>query len=158
MHNYSLMSENSRTINNLALHLGFLTNRVGRLMGIHLKNELGEKDFDLPNHCLGILADLWVQDGIIQQDLAISIVKDKATIARALNLMEKKNIIVRIKDEKDKRNKKIFLTYKGNQLQGKVLFHGDKVLNELKKIVAPEEMDICLNVLDKIYHSLRDKL
>ena len=40
-------------------------------------------------HCIDILADLWEQDGVIQQDLAISIVKDKATIARALELMEK---------------------------------------------------------------------
>jgi len=143
---------------NHALHLGFLTNRVGRLLGIHLKNRLGKEEFDMPNHCLGILAELWEQDGIIQQDLAISIVKDKATIARALELMEKKNIIVRIKDEKDKRNKKIFLTYKGNELQNKVFFQADGMLKGVKKNISKEEMETCLKTLEKIYHNLKDTL
>lgn len=143
---------------NRTLHLGFLTNRVGRLLAIHLKNKLGKEEFDMPSHCLGILAELWEQDGIIQQDLAISIVKDKATIARALELMEKKNIIVRIKDEKDKRNKKIFLTYKGNQLQNKVMFHAGGILNDVKIDISEEELTICLETLEKIYNNLKQKL
>lgn len=140
------------------MSLGFLTNRVGRLMGIHLKNRLGKEEFDMPSHCLGILAELWEQDGIIQQDLAISIVKDKATIARALELMEKKNIIVRIKDEKDKRNKKIFLTHKGNQLQDKVMLQGDQMLEDIRLGISKEELDGCLKTLDKIYTNLKNKL
>ena len=140
------------------MSLGFLTNRVGRLIGIHMKSKLGKEEFDLPSHCLGILAELWEQDGVIQQDLAISIVKDKATIARALELMEKKNIIVRIKDEKDKRNKKIFLTYKGNQLQGQVMFHSTVLLGDAREGISKEEMDNCLKTLNKIYHNLKDKL
>lgn len=152
------MSKKTKIATNTAMRLGFLTNRIGRLMGNQLKNQLGKGEFDMPTHCIGILADLWEQDGVIQQDLAISIVKDKATIARALELMEKKNIIVRIKDEKDKRNKKIFLTYKGNQLQNQVLFHGDAVVKEAKKGISPKEMDNCLNTLEKIYHNLKEKL
>jgi len=140
------------------MNLGFLTNRIGRLVANLLKDQLGKDEFDMPTHCIGILADLWEQDGIIQQDLAISIVKDKATIARALELMEKKNIIVRIKDEKDKRNKKIFLTYKGNQLQNQVLFHGDAIVKIAKKGIAKEEMEQCLNTLEKIYNNLNNKL
>ena len=152
------MSKNTKIAASTAMSLGFLTNRVGRLIGIHLKNQLGKEEFDMPGHCIGILADLWEQDGIIQQDLAISIVKDKATIARALELMEKKNIIVRIKDERDKRNKKIFLTHKGHQLQSQVFFHGDGVLKEAKKGISKEEMDTCLATLEKIYHNLKEKL
>ncbi|MEM1123905.1 MAG: MarR family transcriptional regulator, partial [Bacteroidota bacterium] len=95
---------------------------------------------------------------IIQQDLAISVVKDKATIARALELMEKQNIIVRIKDEKDKRNKKIFLTHKGRQLQHQVLSHGDSMMGEIDAMVSKEEMQTCLAVLSKVYYNLKDKL
>ena len=152
------MSKKPKIATNTAISLGFLTNRIGRLMANQLKNKLGKEEFDMPTHCIGILADLWEQDGVIQQDLAISIVKDKATIARALELMEKKNIIVRIKDEKDKRNKKIFLTYKGNQLQNQVMSHGDAVIKEAKKGISKEEMAHCLNTLEKIYHNLKDKL
>lgn len=152
------MSETIKNHQNTGMSLGFLTNRVGRLLAIHLKNRVGKEDFDLPSHCFGILADLLENDGVKQQDLAIAIVKDKATIARALDLMEKKNIIVRIKDEKDRRNKKIFLTHKGHQLQKKVLFQGEDMYNEIKGLVSPEDMTTCLAVLDKIYDSLKEKL
>ena len=151
------MSKNAKIATNTFTSLGFLTNRIGRLMANLLKDQLGKEEFDMPTHCIGILADLWEQDGVIQQDLAISIVKDKATIARALELMEKKNIIVRIKDEKDKRNKKIFFIYKGNQLQNQVLFHGDAVIKLAKKGISKAEMDQCLHTLEKIYHNLQHK-
>ena len=121
-------------------------------------HKIGKVDFDLPSHCLGILADLWEKDGVIQKDLAISIVKDKATIARALDLMERKNIIVRIKGELDKRNKKIFLTHKGHALQKKIMTHANKLVNEIESNVSKEEMNACLNVLNKVYHKLKNKL
>lgn len=137
---------------------GFLTNRVGRLLGIHLKKVLGKEEFDLPVHCFGILADLWNKDGVKQQDLAISIVKDKATIARALELMEKQNIIVRIVDEKDKRNKKIFLTHKGMHLQHK-LMNMDKTINsEATKSLTKEEIETSKKVLKKMYQNLKETL
>jgi len=135
------MAEKTKIIQNTAMNLGFLTNRVGRLLAIELKNRLGKEKFDLPSHCLGILAELWEQDGIIQQDLAISIVKDKATIARALELMEKKN-----------------MTYKGNELQNQIMFHGAGLLGDAKKDISAEEMEICLRTLEKIYNNLKDKL
>jgi DNA-binding MarR family transcriptional regulator len=140
------------------LHLGFLTNRIGRLMGIHLQKRMDDDEFDMPGHCIGILSDLWDKDGVIQKDLAISVVKDKGTITRALDLMEKKNIIVRITDEKDKRNKKIFLTYKGTQLRHKIFFHGDGVVKDAKESISEEDYETCIRVLEKIYYNLKDKL
>ena len=60
--------------------LNFLTNRVGRLLASRLKVLLGRADFELPTQCASILADLWKQDGLNQQELAIAAIKDKATI------------------------------------------------------------------------------
>ncbi|MEM1124128.1 MAG: MarR family transcriptional regulator [Bacteroidota bacterium] len=152
------MSNNPKIVHTIPMTLGFLTNRVGRLMAIHMRAQLGEEKFDMPSHCLGILAELWEEDGIIQQDLAISIVKDKATIARALDLMEKKNIIVRIKDEKDRRNKKIFLTYKGKELQHTVMDQSNQMFDAEKMGISTSEMSACLGTLEKIYHNLKNKL
>ena len=66
----------------------FLTNRVGRLLASHIRfqNESEEYARMLPH--IGILVDLWEKDGVRQQDLAISLIKDKGTIARALTAME----------------------------------------------------------------------
>ena len=133
----------------------FLTNRVGRLLASRLKILLGRADFELPTQCASILADLWKQDGLNQQELAIAAIKDKATIARALNLMEQHNVIVRRIDEKDKRNKKIFLTYKGIELQQRIWLTSIEISKEATQGISKEEVEICKKVLKSMYHNLK---
>ena len=135
--------------------LNFLTNRVGRLLTSRLKVLLKRSDFEIPTQCASILADLWKQDGLKQQDLAIAAIKDKATIARALNLMEKHNVIVRRIDEKDKRKKKIFLTYKGVELQQRIWLTSIELGKEATQGISKEEVEICKKVLKSMYNSLK---
>ena len=67
-----------------------------------------------------ILFILWKNDGASQKSVVNNIFKDKSTITRGLSYLEKENLIVRITDENDKRNKKIHLTHKGKSLQKEV--------------------------------------
>ena len=59
-----------------------LTNRVGRLMAARLRQEPNIEHTEFVGPHAGILADLAMGDGVRQQDLAMSAIKDKATIAR----------------------------------------------------------------------------
>ncbi len=107
----------------------------------------------VPHH-MGILVDLWARDGVRQQDLAVSTIKDKATIARALDSLEQKNILVRVTDPNDKRNKRIYLTHKGKELQAHIWPHAQAVLQEASEGISAEEMDCCRQVLEKLYLKL----
>ena len=103
---------------------------------------------------MGILADLWRKDGVRQQDLVVSIIKDKANIARALSFLERSNILVRVTDPKDKRNKRIYLTHKGKALKGQLLPQAIAIQEEIASQIDQKEFNTCMKVLEQIHDLL----
>ena len=132
----------------------FLTNRVGRMLAAHMRKQEVLQVHDLMPQDIGLLVDLWSEDGLRQQDLAFSIIKDKATITRMLDRLEEKNIAVRVPDPVDKRNKRIYLTHKGKQLEEEVWPIAEKVVASATNDVSEDELMICKKVLFKIYQHL----
>lgn len=107
----------------------------------------------MPHH-MGVLADLWQKDGIPQQELAISNIKNKATITRALKYLESSNILVRIVDPNDKRIKRIYLTHKGKELKNEILPHTRLLEEEIISNLDKEEFETCIKVLKQIHQQL----
>lgn len=107
---------------------------------------------------MGLLADLIIKDGPRQQDLVISTIKDKGTIARALNGLENASIIRRVDDPVDRRQKRIFLTEKGHRLCAYAREHAEYAMDCARKNISPEELSICTSVLGKIYANLHQQL
>ncbi len=132
----------------------FLTNRVGRLLTQAIWQKVDHDEVEIQPQHMGVLSDLWEKDGIRQQDLAVSNIKDKATIARTISLLEKKNILVRIEDSKDKRTKRIYLTHKGKSLKQHLIPHARATVEEAMENISEEELNICNTVLSKIYTNL----
>ncbi|MEO1713313.1 MAG: MarR family transcriptional regulator [Bacteroidota bacterium] len=133
----------------------FLTNRVGRLIVKRIREEIDFEKFGLSPFHMGILADLFLEDGVRQQDLAVSSIKDKATIARALERMEQKGFLERIPDPKDKRSKRILLTEKGKELHGKVFSKAMDIEQEVTPSVSLEDLRTTRRVLRQIYEHLQ---
>jgi len=133
----------------------FLTNRVGRLLANTIRRRLPADKREVPTQHMGVLADLWQQDGVCQQDLAISSIKDKATITRILRHLEECNIVVRVPDEADRRNKRIYLTHKGKTLRTTLLPYAESVTDEATRNISREDLQTCCRVLNQIYQSLQ---
>ncbi len=138
--------------------LVFLTNRVGRLLSSDIRKRAGNEVEGLYSTHMGVLVDLWMQDGLRQQDLVSSVIKDKGTIARALENLEKEGIVTRETDEADRRNKRIYLTPKGRNLKTVMLPHALKSMDEALEGMPPEEVAICKKVLQRMYKRLTQKL
>lgn len=134
--------------------LVFLTNRVARLLAQAIWQRVDTEEVEiLPQH-MGVLSDLWQQDGVRQQDLAVALIKDKATIARTIQFLEQKNILVRIADPQDKRNKRIYLTHKGKNLKQQLIPHANDTVAGATQNIKTEDLKTCIQVLDKIYKNL----
>ena len=131
-----------------------LTNRVGRLLIQSIWSKVDPQEVDIQAQHMPILGDLWEKDGIRQQDLAISNIKDKATIARIISQLEQKNILIRIADEQDKRNKRIYLTHKGKNLKQILIPLAEDTVKDALANVSPEELITCNKVLNQIYENL----
>lgn len=81
-----------------------------------------------------ILALLWYQDGINQQDIAEAIDRDKTTVSRVINTMTKQGLVKRLKG-KDKRERLIHLTNYGKEIQDKLVrISGDLYLKAIQKV------------------------
>lgn len=107
---------------------------------------------------MAILADLYIKDGQRQQDLAISSIKDKGTIARGLNALEKEEFVVRETNPSDRRNKLIFLTDKALRFEkyfNPILI---RVMQEAARDIAPKDLAVCTEVLQRIYQNLQNQL
>ena len=117
-------------------------------------NQIDTDTIDIQPQHMGVLSDLWKKDGIRQQDLAIALIKDKATIARTISYLEQKNILVRVADEQDKRTKRIYLTHKGKSLKQKLIPIAEATVEDALVGVSAEELNICNQVLGRIYENL----
>jgi len=109
---------------------------------------------NIPVHEMGIINDLKKKEGVLQQELASSMIRNKSSITKMLERLEREDYIRKEADRADARGKRIFLTQKGRSMSD---FMND-VLPETHKIafdgLSSADMKIALKVLDKIYHNL----
>ncbi|MBO3446137.1 MarR family transcriptional regulator [Clostridium sp. CCUG 7971] len=63
------------------------------------------------------LMELYRQDGRSQEELSEVLNIDKGTTARAIKKLEEEGFLLRIKDERDKRAYKLYLTDKGKDVK-----------------------------------------
>lgn len=131
-----------------------LTIRLGRLVTNKVQQLLEKEDQHLMGPHMGILADLFQRDGVRQQDLAMSSLKDKATITRSVSFLEREGLALRSPDPTDRRTKRIYITSKGRQVYQMIIPLGQEVLEQAKAEITTEELAVCQRVLQKMYDNL----
>lgn len=85
-----------------------------------LNNAFQESGVNITSEQWGVLKCLWQEEGISQSEIAEKVDKDKASITRILDIMQKNNLIKRCDDELDRRSYRIFLTEEGKSLENKL--------------------------------------
>lgn len=139
-------------------YFSFLTNRVGRLLAQTIGPKLKEQGYDMPTSCIGLLADLWKKDGVTQKELGISLIKTKSSIAKMLSQLEEFELIVKKDDQSDKRNKLIFVTKKGKELQKVVFNRAEQLEADLLAEFSKQDITTAKKVLLKVYLNLSDPI
>jgi len=129
-------------------NLIFLTNRVGRQLLRLLLERMEFEEFLPQSTHMGLLAELVTGESQRQQDLAISTIKDKGTVARSLKQLEESGIILRTVDAEDRRQKLIHLTEKGRRLWEYTRSHADHAICQASKNIP----------VNKIYLNLHQQL
>ena len=76
---------------------------------------------------------------------------DKAAITRLLNVLEKKNIVLRIPDRNDKRSKLVYLTNKAKEFKPDLIAVVEELLEEAEQQISSEEMTQCKTTINKIF-------
>lgn len=103
-----------------------------------------------------ILRYLWgEQDGSRQQELADKIGKDKASLTKLLDNLEKRNLVKRISDETDRRSKRVWLTANGKKLKDKVYPLALSVVEMAEKGISKNDLQHAQVVLEYIYNNIK---
>jgi DNA-binding MarR family transcriptional regulator len=141
---------------NLEEPLGYLIGRAHRVLVNRLNRNFAEAGYDVTAEQWGMLRHLWEQDGQGQQQLAACACKDKTSITRLIDGLEKRHLVLRVADQNDRRNNLIYLTGKGKALQKALIVVVKKTLAESQQGLKPEHLKICKNTLRKVYQNLSE--
>ncbi|CAL2080012.1 MarR family transcriptional regulator [Tenacibaculum sp. 190524A02b] len=125
-----------------------------RVFSSKLQKKLIENNIDITVEQWRILFYLWQKDGINQQELARRAKKEKSTITRKINAIEKKGLIVRKSLLEDKRNKLIFLTEKGIKIKHQALEIAHSITMKAEQNIPSEHIKILKDTINKIMKNL----
>ncbi|MBD3183874.1 MarR family transcriptional regulator [Candidatus Poribacteria bacterium] len=103
-----------------------------------------------------ILRCLWHKDGQRQQDLADVARKDKTSITRIIDSMEKRDLVVRVPDRLDRRQNLIYLTNKAKRLQEDLTEIIRKTALQAQQGIDPDDLETLREVLTKLHDNLRN--
>lgn len=98
-----------------------------------------------------VLVQLWEKDGQSQSALSERTLRDRPTMSRILDTMEKSDLVTRVVDEHDARSRLVKLTRTGKSLQA-------KLVPVAKKLVARLERDIPERDLETTHRTLTHML
>ena len=134
------------------------TREVTRLnLGLkqYLQLKLRQANIDLTFEMLQVLACLWRNDGINQQELANMTVKDKASMTYLIDNLTKRSMVYRQEDSADRRNKLIFMTKDGKALQAVVQPLVQEMYRTAGKNVNVDAITMAFDELQKMGENLR---
>ena len=114
----------------------------------HLQNKIREYNYNITFEMFQVLAVLWRQDNINQQEIADRVQKNKASLTPLIDNLSKRNLVVRNEDPVDRRNKIISLTREGFEYR-------EKLQPMIHEIYESFKIDISITELENVTEMLR---
>lgn len=133
----------------------FITGKASIAMARRLQKNFKVKGVEITIEQWSVLYHLWKQDGISQQELCNATFRDKPSITRLVDNLEKLKLVKRVSSKEDRRMNMIYLTDAAKKLQEQTMDLANQTLNEALEGVNMEEIDLCKSVLQKVYDNLK---
>ncbi|NNE54539.1 MAG: MarR family transcriptional regulator [Flavobacteriales bacterium] len=92
-----------------------------------------------------------------QSELAFLTDRDKTSLTRLINSMEKKNVVARIPSETDKRVNLVHLTTSGRKLLAKTAPIMVKMVKKLESSITKEDREAFKRVLKQIHQNIESQ-
>lgn len=143
---------------NLDIRLVFaiLNGKVSTAINRKLSRKFRTNGLDITPEQWTVLIFLWEKDGVTQQELCNATFKDKPSMTRLIDNMERQHLVVRISDKKDRRTNLIHLTKDGKALEEQVRALANEALQEALTGVTNSELQVGQDLLRKIFANTRD--
>lgn len=129
--------------------------RFHKAMVALTNKKIKEAGHDLSLEHAIILKNLLQKDGQSQQELADNIIKHKSSVTFLIDNMVKRNLVVRVPDQMDKRGKLIYLTEFGRGLLNKIFPILFEQMHKVTENVNEKDLYLCISILEKLLENTK---
>ena len=133
----------------------FITGMASTALARRLQKNFKQAGIEITIEQWSVLYHLWKEDGLSQQELCNRTFRDKPSITRLVDNLEKLKLVKRLPAKNDRRINLIRLTDIAMQLQEQTMDMANQTLNEALESVSKEDVELCKAVLAKVYENLK---
>jgi len=112
------------------------------------------KSFGLTPCQFEVLMTLWSEDGIVLGELRRRVSRDGPTITGVVDRMEKKMLVKRIRDPRDRRVVKVHLTSKGENLKGDLERTKKLIMEKITRSLSLKDMNSLVTLMEKMMRNV----
>jgi DNA-binding MarR family transcriptional regulator len=133
----------------------FITGMASTAIARRLQKNFKQEGIEITIEQWSVLYHLWKTDGISQQELCNASFRDKPSITRLVDNLEKLKLVKRFPSQTDRRSNLIKLTDAAKKLQEKTMELAAKTLNEALEGVNASDVETAKKVLQQVYDNLK---
>ncbi|MFM9908868.1 MAG: MarR family winged helix-turn-helix transcriptional regulator [Chitinophagaceae bacterium] len=133
----------------------FITGKASIAIARRLQKKFNTAELNLTIEQWSVLYHLWKQDGISQQELCNATFRDKPSITRLVDNLERLELVKRVASDSDRRINLIYLTKQSQKLQEDSMALAEETLNEALETVPSDKIEVCKEVLQIVYDNLK---
>jgi DNA-binding MarR family transcriptional regulator len=148
----------SKTKTEIALELGRAMTDLKNHLRRNIQLKIHEQGIDLTFEMLEILSCLWKKDGVNQQELADLTLRDKSGITYLIDNLVKRQIVTRVEDEKDRRNRLVYLTEKGLVLKEQLKSWGADLYDSAIPDIDQQQLQDSLDLVNKMIANVKSTM
>lgn len=131
--------------------------RTMKALDYFISDKLNESGIELTKVQLILLKKLKEVDGQPQHSLAYLTNRDKASLTRLLNTMEKKNLVARIPSKSDNRINHIYLTKRGDEMLKHATPILTDILSQIQDGISENEIEGIIRIMKKINKNIKSE-
>jgi DNA-binding MarR family transcriptional regulator len=132
----------------------FITGKASTAIARRLQKNFKDASIEITIEQWSVLYHLWKEEGQSQQQLCAATFRDKPSITRLVDNLEKSKLVKRVASKNDRRSNQIFLTKEGKTLELKTMEIANRTLNEALQGVTNGQIEIAKEVLQMVYDNL----
>ncbi|MEO9003474.1 MAG: MarR family transcriptional regulator [Ginsengibacter sp.] len=132
----------------------FITGKTSTAVARRLQKNFKDADVEITIEQWSVLYHLWKEDGQSQQQLCEATFRDKPSITRLVDNLERSKMVKRVPSKNDRRSNLIFLTKEGKIMEQKTMEVANCTLNEALQGVTNGQIEIAKEVLQMVYENL----
>ena len=133
----------------------FITGKASTAIARRLQKNFKQSNVEITIEQWSVLYHLWKDDGQSQQQLCDATFRDKPSITRLVDNLEKLKLVKRVASIDDRRINMIYLTKEAEQLQESTMEIANQTLNEALLGVTNGQIEIAKEVLQNVYDNLK---